>query len=281
MNIVILSGRSGAGKSICLRVLEDLGYFCIDNLPAELLPFLADKMPTRKNNLAVSIDGRSSEQQLKKFSSVIEHLRAQGVTCQIVFLDADEQTLLKRYQETRRKHPLTDKETSLLEAFKKERDILEPISLLVDMPIDTTHLSMQQLRKLLFDRLRPEEHTTNLSLLVFSFGFKFGAPSDVDYVFDVRCLPNPYWEPELSTLDGRDDKVITFLKNQPLSQEMISDIEQFLLKWIPHYETVNRHYVNIGIGCTGGQHRSVYIAETLGKQLKVLNYDVQVRHREL
>ncbi|RJG11901.1 RNase adapter RapZ [Pseudomonas cavernicola] len=284
MRLIIVSGRSGSGKSTALDVLEDNGFYCIDNLPAGLLPELAERALLHTELLqplvAVSIDARNLPSQLKRFPELLDEVRARHIQCDVLYLDADEETLLKRFSETRRRHPLTTAERSLAEAIHDESLLLGPIIDLADLKIDTTHLNLYQLRDTLKLRLlnKPEPGT---AFLVESFGFKRGMPVDADLVFDVRCLPNPYWKPELREHSGLEPSVAQYLAAQPDVEEMFQDILAYLVKWLPRFAASNRAYVTIAIGCTGGHHRSVYLAERLGQALKEPLKNIQVRHRDL
>ncbi|WP_017937168.1 RNase adapter RapZ [Zestomonas thermotolerans] len=284
MRLIIVSGRSGSGKSTALDVLEDNGFYCIDNLPAALLPELAERALLHTELLepqvAVSVDARNLPSQLKRFPELLSEVRARHINCDVLYLDADAETLLKRFSETRRRHPLTNESRPLAEAIEDETQLLAPIADLADLKIDTTHLNLYQLRDTIKLRLlnKPEPGT---AFLVESFGFKRGMPVDADLVFDVRCLPNPYWKPELRDYSGLDQPVIDYLTAQPDVEEMYQDILAYLLKWLPRFAASNRAYVTIAIGCTGGHHRSVYLAERLGQALKQLLKNVQVRHRDL
>lgn len=284
MRLIIVSGRSGSGKSTALDVLEDNGFYCIDNLPAALLPELAERALLHTELLepqvAVSVDARNLPSQLKRFPELLSEVRARHINCDVLYLDADAETLLKRFSETRRRHPLTNESRPLAEAIEDETQLLAPIADLADLKIDTTHLNLYQLRDTIKLRLlnKPEPGT---AFLVESFGFKRGMPVDADLVFDVRCLPNPYWKPELRDYSGLDQPVIDYLTAQPDVEEMYQDILAYLLKWLPRFAASNRAYVTIAIGCTGGHHRSVYLAERLGRLLKEQLKNVQVRHRDL
>ncbi|MFC5693954.1 RNase adapter RapZ [Pseudomonas sp. GCM10022186] len=284
MRLIIVSGRSGSGKSTALDVLEDHGFYCIDNLPAGLLPELAERALLHTELLepkvAVSIDARNLPSQLQRFPELLVEARSRHIKCDVLYLDADHDTLLKRFSETRRRHPLTNDNRSLAEAIKDEEALLAPIADLADLKIDTTHLNLYQLRDSIKLRLlnQPEPGT---AFLVESFGFKRGMPVDADLVFDVRCLPNPYWKPELRDHSGLEQAVADYLAAQPDVEEMYQDILGYLNKWLPRFAASNRAYVTIAIGCTGGHHRSVYIAERLGAALKPSLKNVQVRHRDL
>jgi len=284
MRLIIVSGRSGSGKSTALNVLEDNGFYCIDNLPAGLLPELAERALLHTELLhprvAVPPAARTLPSQLKRFPELLEEVRARHIQCDVLYLDADDETLLKRFSETRRRHPLTNESRSLAEAIRDEELLLAAIIDHADLKIDTTHLNLYQLRDMLKLRLlnKPEPGT---AFLIESFGFKRGMPVDADLVFDVRCLPNPYWKAELRDFSGLDQPVIDYLAVQPDVEEMFQDIHAYLSKWLPRFAASNRAYVTIAIGCTGGHHRSVYLAERLGLALKEPLKNLQVRHRDL
>lgn len=280
MRLVIVSGRSGSGKTISLHVLEDLGFYCIDNLPVDILPNVIDRLAQDHPRLAVSIDARNLPHDVALLKNVISELRRPGWFCDIIYLDADQKSLLRRFSETRRRHPLTNETVSLQEAIEQERVLLSPLASMADMTIDTSQLSSHQLCSIIRDRVA-KEHTNRLQLLIQSFGFKNGMPADADFIFDVRCLPNPYWIPHLRPLSGSDSEVAEFLQSYPEVEQMVEDIIRFLDNWIPRFEADNRSYLTVGIGCTGGQHRSVYITEQLINRAKTLQMNVQVRHRDL
>jgi UPF0042 nucleotide-binding protein len=280
MKFIIISGRSGSGKSVALHLLEDLGYYCIDNLPINLLPTLTEKLGERQPLAAVSIDARNLLPDLRQFSDMIQKLKTTADHYEILYFDADNNTLLKRFSETRRKHPLTTPKLTLQEALQQEQQLLQPIAELADLRIDTSRLTSHQLRDLIHERIN-QRAAQSVSILFQSFGYKLGIPVDADYVFDVRCLPNPYWQAELRSQTGLDSAVADFLQAQPNTKKMLSEIETFLETWIPSFTADNRCYITVAIGCTGGQHRSVYIAEQLAKHFQKKYTNVQVRHREL
>ena len=285
MKLIIVSGRSGSGKSTVLHVLEDLGFYCIDNLPIGLLVPLTQEAtgqaaPGRLGKMAVSIDARNLSGELSNFESLYHNLQQTGVTVEIIYLDADEQSLLQRFHATRRKHPLSDDKTSLREAIGEEKLLLEPLSKLADLYIETTGMSMYELRDMVKQRVAGRREQ-ELALLFQSFGFKHGVPLDSDFVFDVRCLPNPYWDASLRRFVGTDQPVIDFLEKDPLSRKMVADLIGYLDTWLPSFADSNRSYMTISIGCTGGQHRSVYICEQLGRYFQSRYSNVQVRHTEL
>lgn len=284
MKLIIVSGRSGSGKSTALHVLEDLGYYCIDNLPIGLLSPLTrealDAEDAPRRHIAVSIDARNLSSDIANFESLYRKLQNPNLSLEIIYLDAAEETLLQRFHATRRKHPLSSHERSLTEAMREEKILLEPIAGLADLHIDTTDRTMYELRDMVRERVvgRQEQQ---LALLVQSFGYKHGVPVDSDFVFDVRCLPNPYWDTRLRSYNGLDAPVQQFLEGQSETQAMIDDLRNFLDRWLPRFHNVNRSYMTISIGCTGGQHRSVYIAERLGEHLRLQHNNVQTRHTEL
>ena len=283
MKLTIISGRSGSGKSTVLHILEDRGYYCIDNLPASILPALADRISNgdaHLSDIAVSIDARNISADLQQAPEIISELQARELSTEIIFLDANSQTLLKRFSESRRKHPLSNESTDLREAIDIESALLESISMMANLVIDTSNMSLHQLRDLMKNRLL-ESSETNMALLFESFGFKNGVPVDADLVYDVRCLPNPYWDTALRSLTGLDADVAKFLDSQDEVQEMVDDIRAYLEKWLPRYESNNRSYITVAVGCTGGQHRSVYIGEKLRKYFSSKIKNVQIRHRDL
>jgi UPF0042 nucleotide-binding protein len=283
ISFFIISGTSGSGKTVALQVLEDLGYYCIDNLPASLLPDMASRALDNSEQLekyAVSIDSRNRDfiGDLKNTFASLDSLK---ISPKVIFLDADDNALLKRYSETRRKHPLSDQSTSLIEAIIKERKILEPISDIADFRLNTTRTTPHELRSSIRNFAATTEQGS-MTLLFQSFGFKYGNPRDADFVFDVRCLPNPHWEPLLKPLTGLDQEVKDFLDAQPECQTMFIQIRDFLEFWLPSFLRDNRNYMTVSIGCTGGQHRSVYLCSLLcdyfSSDDSILTL---VRHREL
>ena len=281
MKLVIISGLSGVGKTIALHSLEDMGAYCVDNLPVDLLPAFTKQTCNLGGNLeyvAVGIDARTVT--VHNMPALLETLKVTRVSYQVLFLEADDAVLLKRFSETRRKHPLTTQNVSLVDAIKRERQLLEPLARHALMRINTSLMHVHQLRDMIRIRvgLCPAQ---GLSLLFQSFGFKYGIPFDADFVFDVRCLPNPHWKTELRNLTGRDKAVISFLQEEPKIQQMCEHLIGFLETWIPQFVAENRSYLTIAIGCTGGQHRSVFLAEQLALHFSQLHYGVLVRHREL
>jgi len=281
--LIIISGRSGSGKSTALNQLEDEGFYCIDNLPASLLPALVEKTSGAEFHLfqgtAVCIDARNAWKDLKNFQAILESLPS-SVDTQVLFLDAQEATLLQRFGETRRRHPLSTESIPLAEAIDKERGLLEPISASASLVLDTSQMTIYELRDAVRQRLLGTD-TGSMSILVQSFGFKRGVPADADLVFDVRMLPNPHWVKELRLKSGLDTEVQEFLESQPMTAELYDDICHYLDNWLPRYREGNRSYMNISLGCTGGQHRSVYLADKLFERYRKQYPTTHVRHREL
>lgn len=281
MHLVIISGRSGSGKSSALHLLEDEGYYCIDNLPVSLLPHLvgalSDSGPPQW--VAVCIDARNASKDLSRFGELLAAL-PEDVRTDILYLDADDHTLIKRFSETRRRHPLSDQNTALAEAIAREKRLLEPLAMQAGLVLDTSAMNVHELRTAIRQRL-VGNRATGLSLLFQSFGFKRGIPVDADFVFDLRALPNPHWDPTLRSLSGRDPAVMAFLDRESDVDAMYNDVSAFLERWLPEFEANNRSYITVALGCTGGQHRSVYMAERLGRHFAKQFKNIQVRHREL
>ena len=284
MHLIIISGLSGSGKSVALHALEDMGFYCIDNLPIGLLSAFAhefhDRNPAGNGKVAAGIDARNRSDQLERFPDIIDDLRERGIHSKILFLQADDATLLKRFSETRRKHPLTNGSTPLADAIGRERVLLMPIAANADLFIDTSRTNVHQLRELVMQSIG-KTHGKGFSLLLRSFGYKHGIPADADFVFDARCLPNPHWQPDLRAKTGLDKEVADYLEQQPVVAEYREQIEQFLKRWIPQFMADNRSYLSIAIGCTGGQHRSVYLVDRLAARLGDSLGEVVIRHREL
>ncbi len=284
IKLVIVSGLSGSGKSVALHTLEDIGFYCIDNLPLFLLRELAhglEETPSpQMTRTAVGIDARNQPERLGEVPALVADLKGRGVECQILYLEARPESLIKRFSETRRKHPLTSQDRSLAEAIEMERGLLAPILDEADLRIDTTHTNVHQLRDQVLGHFQ-DSAPRQVSLLIQTFGFKHGLPRDVDFVIDVRCLPNPHWQPDLRPLTGRDPAVIRFLEESPEVAEMLGDLTSFFERWIPRFEADGRSYLTIAIGCTGGQHRSVYMGEKLRNHFGGQGRKVMLRHREL
>lgn len=283
MRLVIISGRSGSGKSTGLNQLEDEGFYCIDNLPVALLPALVRETSRSEfdifQGMAVCIDARNAWQDLENFPAILRSL-PDSVESEVLFLDAQQQTLLQRFSETRRRHPLSNETVPLHEAIERERELLEPIFVSASLVIDTSQMTIYELRDSIRQRLLGTSEGS-MSILVQSFGFKRGLPADADLVFDVRMLPNPHWVRELRGKTGLDAEVREFLEAQKLTPQLFRDICQYLDNWLPHYRAGNRSYMTIAVGCTGGQHRSVYFADRLYRHYREQYQSVDVRHREL
>lgn len=281
MRLIIVSGLSGSGKSVALHVLEDLGYYCIDNMPAALLNSVVDEVTLGGDQpaqlLAVGVDARNRRKDLEALPELIKDLRKRGIQTDLLFLQASDDVLLKRYSETRRRHPLAEHGTALRAAIASEREILSEVVNSADLIFDTSRTSVYELADAIRERI-DQRRSNTLSVLIESFGFKNGIPADADFVFDLRCLPNPYWTVELRGLTGRDREVSEFLDAQPAFINMHDDILAFLKRWIPEYIDVNRGYLTVAVGCTGGQHRSVYMADKLASALRDNHEPVLTRH---
>ena len=284
MRLVIVSGLSGAGKTVALKQYEDLGYYCIDNIPLDLVqPMITHAVENagpRYRQLAIGVDARSDPREIERFPAVLDALRAQGIDIRVLFLSADENVILRRYNETRRRHPLSSCEISLLDAIRLERKLLKPIADLADMPLDTSRMNLHELRSAIGAQL-PESGSGRLAVLFLSFGFKNGSPEGADFVFDARCLPNPHWVPELRAQSGRDPEIAAWLEAHAVVGELLGDITRFLERWLPEFQSQDRAYVTVAIGCTGGQHRSVYLVEKLAQIFNGRYPQVVTKHREL
>lgn len=282
MRLVIVSGLSGSGKSVALHMLEDLDYYCVDNIPAGLLPmFISHTVRTHEStygSTAVGVDARNRAAEIASVPKLVEELKRSGLGCEVLFLRADEDALLKRYSETRRRHPLSRDGAGLIEAIRQERALLEPIADAADLVIDTTRTSVHELRELIRQRVAGRSDG-RMSILFESFAYRHGVPDDADFVFDVRSLPNPYWETGLARLTGRDASVAEYLERFPIVAKMFADIVGFLEHWIPELVRTNRSYLTIAIGCTGGQHRSVYMVERLAEHFSKRYAQVHARHQ--
>ena len=284
MKLVIVSGLSGSGKTVALHTLEDAGYFCVDNLPVGLLPDFINKMthskPAFYDLIAVAIDARSGVDDMDRFDDIINQIRALKISLKILFLTSDIKKLLSRFSETKRKHPLSKRGLPLVEVIQLERALLNNIYASADLIIDTTTFNVHELRQTIITRLLPSTGA-DLSILIQSFGFKHGLPADTDFIFDVRCLPNPHWEERLKLLTGKDDLVIQYLQSFTEVNDMFDSISGFLKTWIPSFEKENRSYMTISIGCTGGRHRSVYLVEKIASELLQASYNASIHHRDL
>lgn len=279
--LIVVSGMSGSGKTIALRTLEDLDYYCVDNMPSALLPaFVAEVAQSGMHpRLAVGIDVRNRAQDLNKLPQVLAGLANQGIEHQLIFLDARDEVLFKRYSDTRRRHPLTGEGLSLSDAIARERKLLMPLASIAERVIDTAELNVHQLRRLIATELGMAGGP--LSLMFESFAYKRGVPADADFVFDARCLPNPHWDAQVRPLSGRDAAVRAWLESKPEVVQYLGDVRGFLDTWLPRFEADNRSYVTICIGCTGGRHRSVYLCERLAEYFRATREQVLIFHREL
>lgn len=280
--VIIVSGLSGSGKSTALNALEDLGYYCIDNLPAALLSELAPQIrdnPGLYEKVALGIDARARGSDLEKIPAWMEKAVGDGLDCKLLFLSADRDTLIKRFSETRRRHPLTRGESALPEAIEKEMDLLERLRNRADWVLDSTDSNIHQLRRQVWNCVGPG--SKGVTLVLESFAFKHGVPRDADFVFDARNLPNPHWQEELREFSGLDPRVREWLEQEPEVALMTEDILAFLRRWLPGFDQAQRSYLTVGVGCTGGHHRSVYLVERLAESLRDEFPDVLVDHREL
>jgi UPF0042 nucleotide-binding protein len=282
--LVVVSGLSGSGKSVALNMLEDLGWYCIDNIPAGLVQSLISHSVRTEEpiyrRLAIGLDARNRPADLDSIPTLVTDLTSAGLRCDVVYLHAEDDVLLRRYADTRRRHPLAAAGLSLADAIAEERRLLHPLIDSADLVIDTSRMSVHELRDLIGQRVEPQA-PGRLSIMFESFGFKHGTPGDADFVFDARTLPNPYWEPALQALTGRDRRVIEFLEASPRVARMAEDLVHFLENRLPEYEAVNRGYLTIAIGCTGGQHRSVYLVERLAAHFRDRYPQLLVRHNAL
>jgi RNase adapter protein RapZ len=281
--LIVVSGRSGSGKSTVLHVLEDVGFTCIDNLPIGMLTSLFGHLQSDANNpgkIAVGIDARNVLGKLDQFPVILDQLKASGIDCEVLFLSASNDSLIRRFSETRRRHPLSSESIDLKKALALDMQLLEPVAAIASRNIDTSNMSLHQLRDLIKKQIVPET-SGGMAVLFQSFAFKRGVPVDADFVFDVRCLPNPYWKKELRQYNGGDSPVIEFLDSHTEVAAMLADLNGFLSRWIPRYAATNRSYLTIAVGCTGGQHRSVYMCNQLSQQFTKQFANIQVQHREL
>lgn len=284
MQLVIISGRSGSGKSSALNILEDAGYYCVDNLPANLLSLLVEEALSQKirgyQGFAVSIDARNADSDFNKVISTLKNMPSK-VKYDIIYIDASDECLIRRFSETRRKHPLSNSQMMLQQAIALEKQLLEPVARAADLTINTSGMSIQNLRQLIKTRLVKSKDDAGIALLFLSFAYKHGVPIDADYVFDMRCLPNPYWHTELRAYSGLDAQVQEFFAEQSSVKQMQNSIGSFLDIWLPQYSKLDRSYLTIALGCTGGQHRSVYMAQALFESYQNVYSQVQIQHREL
>jgi UPF0042 nucleotide-binding protein len=284
MRLIVVTGLSGSGKSVALDMLEDLDFYCVDNIPAGLLPgFIAYTVRTSETPYrltAVGLDVRNRPEDLAEVPGLVDSLRKSGIVCEVLFLRADHETLLKRFSETRRRHPLSRAGIGLLEAIDQEVRLLAPVANAADLTVDTSRLSVHDLRELIRERM-VERRSTGPSLLFQSFAYRHGVPDDADFVFDARALPNPYWDPALRNLSGRDEAVARFLDREEDVTRFCDDVRAFLERWLPSLVRSNRSYLTVAIGCTGGQHRSVYLAERLAQHFRGSQGQALVRHRDL
>lgn len=281
-NVIIVSGMSGGGKSTALNALEDIGYYCIDNLPGAMLPYFGPQIsanPELYKKVALGIDARSRESDLQVVLDWMVSLRAEGFTCKLLFITADKPVLIKRFSETRRRHPLTDRNKTLSEAIEDEEQMLEHLRHEADQVIDSGSTNIHQLRRQVWDIV--DSRFSGLTIVLQSFAFKKGVPQDVDFMFDARILPNPHWQDELKALTGKDQAVRLWLEKDERVLKMTQDIQNFITTWLPALQNQQRSYLTIGIGCTGGKHRSVYLAEKLANALRKHNENVLIHHREM
>jgi UPF0042 nucleotide-binding protein len=284
VRILIVSGLSGSGKSVALHMLEDLGFYCIDNIPAALLKsFISHTVRTPEpayERTAIGLDARNTAGEIASVPQLLEELKRGGIQCEVLFLTASEDELLRRFSETRRKHPMSRDNLDLRAAMAKEREILEPIVYAADLVIDTSRMGVHELRDIVHQRLE-QRSVPRLSITFESFGFKHGIPGDADFVFDARSIANPYWEPSLRKLTGKDAEVMRFLESQEAAGRLIEDIARFIEARIPEYQANNRGYLTVAVGCTGGQHRSVYIVDRLTERFAARFANVSARHSAL
>jgi len=282
--LIVVTGLSGSGKSIALNVLEDVGFNCIDNLPVSLFETFVAELDSHSSEAyqrtAIGIDARVPGAQLGKVPALVQQLREQGIECEIVFLEADNDILMQRFSETRRRHPLTDGNKDLEAAIALERELLAPLRDAAGLRVNTSHTNLHELRDIIRSRVA-DRASGQLSLMIKSFGFKHGMPRNADFIFDMRCLPNPHWHPELRPLTGRDQAVAEFLEQDQKVHQMFEQVSAFLSHWVPCFESEGRSYLTIAIGCTGGQHRSVYMAEKLKAHFEAQGRQTLCSHREL
>lgn len=279
MEIIIVSGRSGAGKSVALRALEDIGYYCVDNIPLDLLPQLTNILSSNHKAVAISLDIRNLSTASQSLENLLSQVQ-QEHQVKIIFLDTERSVLIRRYSDSRRLHPLSVQDLSLEAAIEEEQGYLEPLIQYANLIVDTTHLSTHELTERLRQFLCGYSDKT-LKIVFQSFGFKYGLPLDADYVFDVRFLPNPHWNPQLRPLTGLDEPVASFLSKHNEVNNFIYLTRNYIETWLPMLEQNNRSYLTIAIGCTGGKHRSVYITEQLANYFQAKGKNIQVQHKSL
>jgi len=284
IHLIVLTGMSGGGKTVALRALEDLEFYCVDNLPTALLPELVaavshGAVAGRRQNIAVGVDVRNRGEDFLRMPTVLSELAAAGVQVHLVFIDCRDEVLIKRYSETRRRHPLSVLGLSLSDAIAEERKLLRPLIAIAEKVIDSSELNVHQLRRLIATDYA--QATDGLTLMFTSFAYRRGLPLDADFVFDARCLPNPHWEPRLRPLSGKDGPVREYLESQPLVEEYFDDTVRWLDAWLPRFASDDRSYVTVAIGCTGGRHRSVYLVERLAAHYRARHEGALTFHREL
>jgi UPF0042 nucleotide-binding protein len=284
MRLILVGGLSGAGKTVALNMLEDVGFYCVDNLPAPMLQtFIGHALRAEADvfgRVAIGIDARNAAAEIEALPGVVQQLKRSGLRCELLMLLASEDELLRRYAETKRRHPLSREGSDLRDAIARERQLLEPVIDAADVIVDTTRLGVHGLRDVILQRI-DRRARGELSITFESFGYKHGLPADADFVFDARTLPNPYWDPKLRALTGLDPEVIRYLDAQPAVQQLCDDIANFVAARIPEHQAGNRRYLTIAIGCTGGQHRSVYLVERLAARFAPIHASVLTRHGSL
>jgi len=278
--LVFVSGLSGAGKSVVLHALEDLDFYCIDNFPISLLDKLSEQIDQYPRSIAIGINVRYQEHRVQELPHTINRLKLKRIDAELIYLEADDEVLTKRFSETRRKHPFSTTLLSLADAIENEKELLRPLAIIAGLKIDSSHTSVHDLRKIINERV-VGRGATSLSIQLMSFGFKHGTPRDADFMFDVRCLPNPYWIKDLRAFSGKDEPVRKYLQRQPLVMKMSEQLNQFVSEWIPSFEAENRSYLTIAIGCTGGRHRSVFLINQMAEKIQAEGRQALVRHRDM
>ena len=278
--VVFVSGLSGAGKSVVLHTLEDQDFYCIDNFPISLLDKLSEQIDQYPRSIAIGINVRCQEHRIQELPHTLNRFKLKRIDAELIYLEADDEVLTKRFSETRRKHPFSTTLQSLTDAIENEKELLRPLAIIADLKIDSSHASVHDLRKIINERVMGRG-ATSLSIQLMSFGFKHGTPRDADFMFDVRCLPNPYWIKDLRAFSGKDEPVREYLQRQPLVMKMSEQLNQFVSEWIPSFEAENRSYLTIAIGCTGGRHRSVFLINQMAEKIQAEGRQVLVRHRDM